>query len=171
MCLILTGGVHPPRDVASARCHSGTEGLPRRWLCAKRREIVEESLLDVSPGNAPTPASCGVRELAPPFADRARPGVLLSPTYRAHRAKPRRTTAVAPQQGRERTPALDATPRPPSRRRTGPPRPRPRRRPRLAPPTNRQTLRPPPRIPRLAPRQHLDPLLQKIENQWLVTSG
>jgi hypothetical protein len=58
------------RGVRAAR----SEGLPGRRLVEPGRSVVEESLLDADPGNAPTPASCGVRELAPAVCRPGLPG-------------------------------------------------------------------------------------------------
>ncbi len=158
--------------ITANTCHS-ERSVPRLCLCAKRRDTQPRNLSWMSaPGSADTSLmwSAGACSRRLPTG-LARECSSQRPTERFDPSLGEQQRVGQSHQGRERAPALDAAPRPPSRRRTRPPRARPRRRPRLAPSTNRQTLRPPPRIPRLAPRQHLDPLLQKIENQWLVSSG
>src|SRR5690242_876800 len=62
-------------DAASNACHSERSPAPfsSRGVSAAR-DAAEESLLDASPGNTPTPGSCGVRELAPAVCRPGSPG-------------------------------------------------------------------------------------------------
>jgi hypothetical protein len=64
-----------PANATSNACHSERSPalFSSRGVCAAR-DVVEESLLDVTPANAPTPASCGVRELAPAVCRPGLPG-------------------------------------------------------------------------------------------------